>query len=75
MDKKNLYKITIYNEDRTSILIVAQNKLDAVYKYSDWVKNNYSEGFIDENQDFEVDFIDYVYVYSNILYVNIQKTS
>lgn len=62
MDKKNLYKITIYNEDRTSILIVAQNKLDAVYKYSDWVKNNFSEGFIDENQDFEVDFIDYVYV-------------
>ena len=65
MDKKNIYKITIYNEDRTSILIVAQNKIDAVHKYSDWVKNNYSEGFIDENQDFEVDFIDYVYVYSN----------
>ena len=65
MDKKNLYKITIYNEDRTSILIVAQNKIDAVHKYSDWVKNNYSKGFIDENQDFEVDFIDYVYVYSN----------
>lgn len=65
MDKKNLYKITIYNDDRTSILIVAQNKIDAVHKYSDWVKNNYSEGFIDENQDFEVDFIDYVYVYSN----------
>ena len=62
MDKKNLYKITIYNEDRTSIFIIAQNKLDAVHKYSDWVKNNYSEGFIDENQDFEVDFIDYVYV-------------
>ena len=65
MDKKNLYKITIYNDDRTSILIVAQNKIDAVHKYSDWVKNNYSEGFIDKNQDFEVDFIDYVYVYSN----------
>ena len=65
MDRKNLYKITIYNENRTSIYIIAQNKLDAVRKYSDWVKNNYSEGFIDENQDFEVDFIGYVYVYSN----------
>ena len=65
MDRTNLYKITIYNENRTSIYIIAQNKIDAVHKYSDWVKNNYSEGFIDENQDFEVDFIDYVYVYSN----------
>ena len=65
MDRTNLYKITIYNENRTSIYIIAQNKIDAVHKYSDWIKNNYSEGFIDENQDFEVDFIDYVYVYSN----------
>ena len=62
MDRTNLYKITIYNDDRTSVYIIAQNKLDAVHKYSDWVKNNYLEGFIDENQDFEVDFIDYVYV-------------
>ena len=61
MDRTNLYKITIYNDDRTSVYIIAQNKLDAVHKYSDWVKNNYLEGFIDENQDFEVDFIDYVY--------------
>lgn len=62
MDRRNLYKITIYNDDRTSIYIVAQNKIDAVHKYSDWVKNNYLEGFIDENQDFVVEFIDYVYV-------------
>ena len=62
MDRTNLYKITIYNENRTSVYIIAQNKLDAVHKYSDWVKNNYLEEFIDENQDFEVDFIDYVYV-------------
>lgn len=62
MDRKNLYKITIYNDDRTSVYIIAQNKLDAVHKYSDWVKNNYLEGFIDENQDFVVEFIDYVYV-------------
>ena len=62
MDRTNLYKITIYNENRTSVYIVAQNKIDAVHKYSDWVKNNYSEGFIDENQDFEVDFIGYVYI-------------
>lgn len=62
MDRTNLYKITIYNENRTSVYIIAQNKIDAVHKYSDWVKNNYLEGFIDENQDFEVDFIGYVYV-------------
>lgn len=62
MDRTNLYKITIYNDDRTSVYIIAQNKLDAVHKYSDWVKNNYLEGFIDENQDFVVEFIDYVYV-------------
>ena len=61
MDRTNLYKITIYNENRTSVYIIAQNKLDAVHKYSDWVKNNYLEEFIDENQDFEVDFIGYVY--------------
>ena len=61
MDRTNLYKITIYNENRTSIYIVAQNKIDAVHKYSDWVKNNYSEEYIDENQDFEVDCIGYVY--------------
>ena len=62
MDRTNLYKITIYNENRTSIYIIAQNKLDAVHKYSDWIKSNYAEGFIDENQDFEVDFIGYVYI-------------
>ena len=62
MDRTNLYKITIYNENRTSVYIIAQNKLDAVHKYSDWVKSNYSEGFIDESQDFEVDFIGYVYI-------------
>lgn len=61
MDRTNLYKITIYNENRTSIYIIAQNKIDAVHKYSDWIKSNYSEGFIDENQDFEADFIGYVY--------------
>ena len=62
MDRTNLYKITIYNENRTSVYIIAQNKIDAVHKYSDWIKNNYSEGFIDEIQDFEVDFIGYVYI-------------
>ena len=62
MDRTNLYQLTIYHANRTSSYIIGQNKLDAVHKYSDCVKNNYSEGVIDENQDFEVDFIGYVYV-------------
>lgn len=61
MERKNLYKVTIYNDDSTTIHFVAKNKLDATFKYSDWVKKNNSPGFIDENKEFEIEFVDYVY--------------
>jgi len=61
MEKKNLYKVTIYNSDRTTIFVIAKNKLDASFKYGDYVKENRVEDFIDEFQDFEIDFVDYVY--------------
>lgn len=61
MERKSLYKVTIYNGDRTSIHIIAKNKLDATFKYNEFIKQNYSEGFLDENQDFEIEFVDYAY--------------
>lgn len=61
MERKSLYKVTIYNEDRTSIHVIAKNKLDATFKYNEFMKQNYSKGFIDENQDFEIEFVDYAY--------------
>lgn len=61
MERKSLFKVTIYNGDRTSIHIIAKNKLDATFKYNEFMKQNYSKGFIDENQDFEIEFVDYAY--------------
>ena len=61
MEKKSLFKATIYNEDRTTIHIIAKGTLDASVKYGKYVEENYSKGFIDEFQDFEIDFVDYVY--------------
>ena len=61
MTKKNLYKVTIFNGDRTTIHILAKNKLDASFKYGEWVKEHYEKDFIDEFQDFEIEFVDYVY--------------
>ena len=61
MEKKSLYKVTIYNGDRTTIHVIAKNKLDASFKYGEYVKDNYHKDFLDEFQDFEIEFVDYVY--------------
>lgn len=61
MEKKSLYRVTIYNDDRTTIHFIAKSKLDASVKYGEWVKENYAKDFIDEFQDFEIKFVDYVY--------------
>lgn len=61
MERKSLFKVTIYNEDRTSIHVIAKNKLDATFKYNEFMKQHYSKGFLDENQDFEIEFVDYAY--------------
>jgi len=61
MQTKSLYKVVIYNKDRTTIYIVAKSKLDAHCKYSDYIKENYSKDFIDEYQDYILEFIHYIY--------------
>ncbi len=61
MERKSLYKVTIYNADRTTIYVIAKNKLDATFKYQQYMKDHYHKDFMDENQDFEIDFEDYVY--------------
>ena len=61
MERKSLYKVTIYNGDRTTIYVIGKNKLDATFKYNEYMKKNYHKGFLDEEQDFEIEFVDYVY--------------
>ena len=61
MQRKSLFKVTIYNDDRTTVHVIAKHKLDASVKYGEYIKEHYAEGFIDEYQDFEIDFVDYVY--------------
>ena len=61
MERKSLYKVTVYNADRTTIYVIAKNKLDATFKYQQYMKDNYLKDFMDENQDFEIEFEDYVY--------------
>lgn len=61
MIKKSIYKITIYNNDKTTIYIVADNKLKANNIYEEFVKEHYKEGFIDEYQDFKIEFYTYAY--------------
>ena len=61
MERKSLYKVTIYNGDRTTIHLIAKTKLDASVKYGEYVKEHYHKDFIDEFQDFEIEFVDYVY--------------
>lgn len=61
MERKSLFKVTIYNEDRTSIHFIANNKIDATGKYQKWIHDHFYRGLYDEDQDFELVFVDYVY--------------
>ena len=56
MVRKNLFKVTIFNDDRTTFYIIAYNKLNATFKYAEWLKKN---GKI--ITDFDIEFEDYVY--------------
>ena len=61
MEKKSIYKVRIYNADATAIHFVAKSKMDAMYKYAEWLKENGEEGWIDETSDFDIEFQDYAY--------------
>ena len=61
MNRKSIWKVTIYNDDRTTIYVIADNKLRASNKYEEYLKEHYSKGFIDETIDFTIEFFNYVY--------------
>lgn len=61
MNKKSIWKIIIYNDDRTTIYVIADNKLQAIKKYETYVDEHYYRDFIDETMDFDVEFVDYAY--------------
>lgn len=55
MNEKKIYKITIFNDDLTTIRVIANNKVGAVCVYQKYIEENFSEGFIDEDQDFKIE--------------------
>ena len=55
MNEKKIYKITILNDDMTTIKVIADNKVSAVCVYQKFIEENFSKGFIDEDQDFKVE--------------------
>lgn len=61
MERKSVYKVTVSNDDLTTVMFIANNKIDAIDKYKRWIKDNYYQGFIDEYMDFEIVFLGYAY--------------
>lgn len=61
MKRKSIYKVKIYNADYTTIFFLADNKLDAIHLYEKYMEEKYSKDFMDENQDFDVEFVDFAY--------------
>ena len=57
-----IYRVKIHNPDRTSIcFFVAKSKLDTTYKYADWVKEKGEMLGVNENTDFEIEFLTYAF--------------
>lgn len=61
MKKVEIYQVSIHNPDRTTIYVVAKNKMDAMYKYGEWMKENGEEGWIDETTDFDIESVHHAY--------------
>ena len=61
MKKKCVYKVTVCNGDRTTIWFLADTQLEAIHMYEQYMKENYAKDFLDENQNFYVEFVNYVY--------------
>lgn len=59
MEEKLIWKVTVYNEDRTILYFIAKSKLDASCKYREYVLKVYGDGktgFISQYDDFEIEF-------------------
>ena len=61
MEKKSIWKINVQNRDRTTIHIIATSKLDAISKYSDWIKEQNNEDFVSVETNFDINFVAYAY--------------
>ena len=61
MERKFIFKVKIHNADATTIFVIAKNKMDAMYKYADWLKERGKEGWADETTDFDIEFVDWAY--------------
>lgn len=61
MKKVEIYQVSIHNPDRTTIYVVAKNKMEATYKYGEWLKENGEEGWIDETTDFDIESVQHAY--------------
>ena len=61
MEKKSIWKIDVQNRDRTRINIIATSKLDAINKYSDWIKEQNDENFVSVKTNFDINFVTYAY--------------
>lgn len=57
MKKVEIYQVSIHNPDRTTIYVVAKSKMEAMYKYAEWVKENGEEGWIDETTNFDIESV------------------
>lgn len=58
MEKKNVYKVTIHNDDETVLYFIAKSKLDTACKYRDYVLEKYGEGkdgLISQYDDFDIE--------------------
>lgn len=62
MKKEGIYKVTIYNEDRTPVYFAASNKHVAFEKYCKWVDEHFDKGYIDKDVDFDIEYEDDIYV-------------
>ena len=61
MTRKSIYEITIRNDDATTLQFIAKSKLDASFKYADWLEENGTQYGVDETTDFEIEFSSYAY--------------
>ena len=58
MEKKLVYKVTVENEDETILHFIAKSKLDASFKYREYVLEKYGEGkdgLISQYDDFYIE--------------------
>jgi len=51
-----IFKVSIENEDLTTIYFVAKNKQDAFYKYVNWVQMYGANYGVNEMTDFRIEF-------------------